>query len=42
MDLNKKDIHIYFDMDGTVNHWDLMVILTKNIISDIENHLKMF
>lgn len=23
MDLNKKDIHIYFDMDGTVNHWDL-------------------
>ena len=23
MDLNKKDIHIYFDMDVTVNHWDL-------------------
>ena len=23
MDLNKKDIHIYFDIDGTVNHWDL-------------------
>lgn len=42
MDLNKKDIHIYFDMDGTVNHWDLNGNPHENIISDIENHLKMF